>query len=128
MGKDLKDERLKVLGLLQKGLISADEAEKLLSAMDHKDADFKETFVVPSAKKAPFRMLRIYVDSKDGDVVKIQIPIEFAKLLKSGKFNVNLEQNDIDIDSIIDMINQGFVGELVNVESADGDIVKIVVE
>jgi hypothetical protein len=128
MGKDLKDERLKVLGLLQKGLISADEAEKLLSAMDHKDTDFKETFVVQNAKKAPFRMLRIYVDSKEGDVVKIQIPIEFAKLLKSGKFNINLEQNDIDIDSIIDMINQGFVGELVNVESADGDIVKIVVE
>jgi hypothetical protein len=128
MGKDLKDERIKVLGLLQKGLISADEAEKLLSAMDQKDTDFKETFVVPNAKKAPFRMLRIYVDSKEGDVVKIQIPIEFAKLLKSGKFNINLEQNDIDIDSIIDMINQGFVGELVNVESADGDIVKIVVE
>jgi len=128
MGKDLKDERIKVLGLLQKGLISADEAEKLLSAMDQKDTDFKETFVVPNAKKAPFRMLRIYVDSKEGDVVKIQIPIEFAKLLKTGKFNINLEQNDIDIDSIIDMINQGFVGELVNVESADGDIVKIVVE
>jgi hypothetical protein len=79
-------------------------------------------------KKVPFRMLKIFVDSNDGDVIKIQIPIEFAKLLKTGKFNVNLQDADIDIDALIQMINTGVVGELVNVESADGDIVRIVVE
>ncbi len=128
MSKDqLKEERLKVLELLAKGVITSDEAEKLLSAMDKTQEKFVEQMVIPT-KKLPFRMLRIYVDSKDGDVVKIQIPIEFAKLLKTQKFNVNLKENDIDIDAILEMINQGFVGEIVNVESADGDIVKIVVE
>lgn len=128
MSKDqLKEERLKVLELLAKGVITSDEAEKLLSAMDKSQEKFVEQMVIPT-KKLPFRMLRIYVDSKDGDVVKIQIPIEFAKLLKTQKFNVNLKENDIDIDAILEMINQGFVGEIVNVESADGDIVKIVVE
>jgi len=128
MSKDqLKEERLKVLELLAKGVITSDEAEKLLSAMDKTQEKFVEQMVIPT-KKLPFRMLRIYVDSKDGDVVKIQIPIEFAKLLKTQKFNVNLRENDIDIDAILEMINQGFVGEIVNVESADGDIVKIVVE
>ena len=72
-------------------------------------------------------MLKIFVDSNDGDIVKIQIPIEFAKLLKTGKFNVNLQDADIDIDSLIQMINTGVVGEIVNVESADGDVVRIVV-
>jgi hypothetical protein len=128
MGKDqLKEERMKILGLLSSGIITADDAERLLSAMDRPEKSFAEQTVV-TGKKAPFRMLRIYVDSKDGDVVKIQIPIEFAKLLKTGKFNINLEKNDIDIDSILEMINAGSVGELVNIESADGDIVKIVVE
>jgi hypothetical protein len=129
MSKDqLKEERMKILDLLSKGVISADEAEKLLSAMEKPEQPSFNEQVVFQQKKNPFRMLRVYVDSKDGDVVKIQIPIEFAKLLKTGKFNMNLQNSDIDIDAILEMINQGVVGEIVNVESADGDIVKIVVE
>ena len=127
MSKDqLKEGRMKILDLLAKGIIKADEAENLLSAMDRPEVNFAESLI--NAKKPPFRMLRIFVDSKDGDVVKIQIPIEFAKLLKTGKFNVNLQQSDIDIDSLIEMINAGVQGELVNVESADSDSVRIVVE
>jgi hypothetical protein len=127
MSKDqLKEGRMKILDLLAKGIIKADEAENLLSAMEKPEVRFAEQLV--NVKKPPFRMLRIFVDSKDGDVVKIQIPIEFAKLLKTGKFNVNLQQSDIDIDSLLEMINAGVVGELVNVESADGDTVRIIVE
>jgi hypothetical protein len=132
MAKDnLKEERLKILDLLTKGIIKPEDAEKLLAALGANETPVYEAdpvHVVPS-KKAPFRMLRIYVDSADGDKVRIQLPIEFAKLLKSGKFNIDaIEDFDIDIDQLIQMINSGVVGELVNVESADGDIVKIVVE
>ncbi|MDD3841958.1 MAG: hypothetical protein WC088_03420 [Candidatus Izemoplasmatales bacterium] len=127
MAKDqLKEERMKILELLAKGTISAEDAEKLLSAMG--DNEKTEGSVV-LGKKMPFRMLKIYVDSADGDVVKIEIPIEFAKLLKSGKFNIDqLGDMDIDIDDLISMINSGAVGELINVKSADGDVVRIAVE
>lgn len=132
MAKDnLKEERMKILDLLSKGIIKPEDAEKLLAALGVNDSPVYEADpvqVMPS-KKAPFRMLRVYVDSADGDKVRIQLPIEFAKLLKSGKFNIDaIEDFDIDIDALIQMINAGVVGELVNVESADGDIVKIVVE
>lgn len=132
MAKDnLKEERMKILDLLSKGIIKPEDAEKLLAALGAGETPVYEADpvqVMPS-KKAPFRMLRVYVDSADGDKVRIQLPIEFAKLLKSGKFNIDaIEDFDIDIDSLIQMINAGVVGELVNVESADGDIIKIVVE
>jgi len=125
--EQLRDERIKILDLLAKGVITADEAEKLLQAMDKSEPSPQQE-VVFNQKKTPFRMLRIYVDSNDGDKVRIQIPIEFAKLLKTQKFNANLRDNDIDIDALLEMINQGYTGELVNVVSGDGDIVKIVVE
>ena len=129
MSKDnLKEERMKVLDLLSKGIISADEAEKLLSAMDKSDENITAEAVVVNQKKAPFRMLKILVDSEDGDKVRVQIPVEFAKLLKTGKFNVNLSDSDIDIDALLDMINSGVVGEIVTVDSADGDKIRIVVE
>ncbi|HPG42515.1 MAG TPA: hypothetical protein PLJ98_01790 [Acholeplasmataceae bacterium] len=130
MSKDqLKEERMKILDLLAKGIIKADEAEKLLAALESdKEVEVNAVPSFGTGKKAPFRMLKILIDSNDGDVVRIQIPVEFAKLLKTGKFNVNLQDADIDIDSLLQMINTGVMGEIVNVESADGDVVKIVVE
>lgn len=130
MSKDqLKEERMKILDLLAKGIIKADEAEKLLNALEM-GSNLPEPPTPPffGEKKPPFRMLKIFVDSNDGDVVKIQIPVEFAKLLKTGKLNMNLHDADIDIDALLQMINSGVMGEIVNVESADGDVVRIVVE
>ena len=121
---ETKSERMKILELLSKKVISAEEAEKLLSALNEDNNQVQRV-----EKKSQFRMLKILVDSADGDNVNIQIPIEFAKLLKTKKFmNLNSNDFDLDIDELIDMIQTGAYGELVNITSADGDKVKIVVE
>ncbi|XMB73168.1 hypothetical protein RJI07_04440 [Mycoplasmatota bacterium WC30] len=128
MGRnEYKEERMKILELLSKGAISADEAEKLLAAMAaQKD---EQEVIMPVKKKDQFKMLKVQVDSADGDEVRIELPIEFAKLLKNKKLT-HLDENDldIDIDMLIQMVNSGVVGEIVNVKSADGDIVKVIVE
>ncbi|QWC00088.1 hypothetical protein KHQ88_00545 [Mycoplasmatota bacterium] len=122
---ELKEERMKILELLSKKVINAEEAEKLLSSLGVEEED-GPSFI---EKKNQFRMLKIIVNSADGDDVNIQIPIEFAKLLKSNKFgNINTGDIDLDVDELIEMIQAGASGELVNIKSADGDIVKIVVE
>lgn len=124
---DLKAERMKILELLAKNVINADEAEKLLAAISNPEQ--KEEDYPVQNKKNQFRMLKILVDSNDGDEVRIELPIEFAKLLKSKKImKVDTDDFDLDIDELIGMINSGVVGEIVNVKSADGDIVRIVVE
>lgn len=124
MADVLKEERMKILELLKEGKITAEEAEKLLEAL----SDSKNE-KVESNKKNPFKMLKVLIDSEDGDKVRINIPIEFAKLLKNGKFgNVNLDDFEIDVDSIVSMVQSGVNGEIINIESEDGDIVKIIVE
>ncbi|MCD4826592.1 MAG: hypothetical protein K8Q99_02275 [Acholeplasmataceae bacterium] len=128
MSKDqVKEERMKILELLSNKVITADEAEKLLAALGHNEQEVEQEIVV-NKKKAPFKMLKVLVDSNDGDKVRIQIPVEFSKLLKTSKFKSNIGDADIDIDAILEMISQGVDGELVNIESGDGDIVKIIVE
>lgn len=125
MARDnLKDERLQILEMLKNGTIDAKEAEELLTALGHEEVP--ATVFTP--KKGPFKLLKILVNSEDGDVVNIKIPVEFAKLLKNGKFNTQFDDADIDIDAIIDMVSQGMDGELVDIQSADGTTVKIVVE
>lgn len=114
----LKEERMKVLEMLKEGIISVSDAEKLLAAVDGEKI---------TTKKGPFKMLKIEVDSDEGDKVRIQIPVEFARLLKGNKINANLGNYNLDIDSILEMVNTGTVGEIVNVNS-DGDRVVIKVE
>lgn len=114
-----KEERIKILEMLKEGIINVDDAEKLLNAVD------KDELVI--SKNKAFKMLKIEIDSDDGDEVKIQIPIEFAKLLKGNNFNFDLGDHDIDIDALIEMVNAGAFGELVNINSG-GDKVVIKVE
>lgn len=122
--RDLKEERMKILELLAKKVITAEEAEKLLTSLN---IDQETETVV--AKKSQFKLLKVLVNSADGDNVNIQIPIEFARLLKNKKFITNIEGDfDLDIDELLEMIYSGANGELVNIKSSDGDIVKIVVE
>ncbi|HEY8405878.1 MAG TPA: hypothetical protein VIK67_03295 [Acholeplasma sp.] len=126
MSDYLKEERLKILELLQEGKITPQQAESLLSALMEPAAKENKVEV---QKKGPFRMLKICIDSEDGDKVRVNIPVEFAKLLKKGRFgNVNLDDFEIDIDSILEMVQSGLNGEIVSMDSQDGAHVKIIVE
>jgi len=123
----MSDDRLRVLEMIQNKTITAAEGADLLKALDKADDNLK-----PVPQKNAFKMFKIKVLSADGDKVNVQIPIEFAKVaLKSGKGYMKLDQIndlDLDIDAILEMIDKGMLGEIVNVESADGDFVKIVIE
>ncbi|WP_025725363.1 SHOCT-like domain-containing protein [Acholeplasma granularum] len=123
---DLREERLQILELLKEGQITPEEAEKLLSAlMGSKDTEK----VNKNEKKSPFKMLKIIVDSKSGEKVRVNIPVEFARLLKNNKFgNSKLEDYEIDVDAILEMVSQGVLGEIVTVDSEDGDKIRVVVE
>ena len=127
----MKEERMKILELLQNGLISVAEAEELLRTLEPTSS----SRIIQKPEKASVitrRMLRIVIDSSDGDNVNIRIPVEFAKLLKSGKISeklvVNNEHIDIEVDEIIRMAEDGLVGDLVDVESADGEKIRIFIE
>lgn len=129
MSNTYKDERKKILELLQSGTISASEAEALIEALTENEGttNFKQT--TNQTSKDPFRMLRIKVESASGDHVNIKIPVEFAGLLKTNRFgNVKLNEFDIDINAILQMIENGAFGELVSIDTEDGDVIRISIE
>ena len=78
-------------------------------------------------------MLRVVVDSAKGDVVRINVPTSLVKagLNLSNQLKVDgnpIDMKGVDVDMIMAAIEEGATGEIVNIESADGDVVKIFID
>ena len=80
--------------------------------------------------------LRIKVDSAAGDKVRVNLPMTLVKIAMEIGVDVvpnmsgeNAEMmKSIDMEKVVKMVEQGLVGKLVEIESADGDTVEVVVE
>jgi transcriptional regulator with XRE-family HTH domain len=95
----------------------------------------KETQILPieERRNTDDLMFRIRVNSVAGDKVRVNLPIPLVKLavemgMKIPQISGNDALKEIDFGQLLEMIDKGLVGKLVEVESAQGDIVEIVVE
>ena len=78
-------------------------------------------------------MLRIVVDSADGDHVRVNIPMALVQValdmgMEMPQVSGNAALKGIDLAQIMELVRQGAVGNLIEVDSSDGDIVRIYVE
>ena len=95
-----------------------------------------EVKLVPQAQRKSLDelVMRIYVNSADGTRVKVNLPMSLVKVgMEIGvDFAANMNGSEtlkgIDFSKLMDLVQQGAIGKLVEVESGDGDIVEIVVE
>ena len=94
-------------------------------------------FVTPAERKPIEELvLRVKVLSADGDKVRINLPMSLVKLAMEigvdvvpnvGGDNAQMLKS-IDMEKVVKMVEQGLVGKLVEIESANGDLVEVVVE
>ena len=97
----------------------------------------KEAAVAVDPKHVDFGklMLRIRILSNDGDKVNVNLPFALVEIfLKDGKLPISAEGSagdaikSIDFAKLAELVHAGVLGKLVDIESADGDIVEIWVE
>ena len=94
-----------------------------------------ETQFVPAEQRKEINNMffRIKVLSKDGDKVNVNIPLALAKVfVDSGadlpQINGKDVLNNIDFNQLFDLVERGVLGKIIDVQSADGDLVEIWVE
>ena len=122
---------ISLLPLLAKTLgVSVDE---LLSG---KQENAPAVQIVPASERKDINdlMLRIVMKSADNDRLRINIPLPLIKVGIDAGLNMaqvsggNEALKNIDLSKILELVEQGVIGNLMEVESADGDIIQIFVE
>ncbi|MBN2857932.1 MAG: hypothetical protein JXN63_05990 [Candidatus Delongbacteria bacterium] len=135
-------EKKQILEMLQEGKLTAEQAEKLLKALDggsesRPDHKSETAGVTVSSGKPGSRLkgkFKVEVESADGDNVMVTLPLMLAKLALSmmpaekmseiKASGVDLAQIVNNIEDFIDMIDE----DIVNVESANGDRVRVYIQ
>lgn len=128
------EDKKRILKMIEEGKITAEEAIKLLDVLDStekcdgivksevvEDDDF---FDLKNDGKGG-KILFVRVKSDDRSKVKINIPLEFIKIMGGigSMYSNELEKYNIDIEKLMNAIDNGFVGRLVDVESGNDKVV-----
>ena len=126
----IMDEKLRILKMVEDGTVTAEQAADLMAAMN---VDLQSSALAKTSYDK--KMLRIIVDSNDGDKVKVQFPVgAIKKILKAtGKLPIpdkHLEGVDLTaiMEAVSECLDDEIEGDFINVESSDGDIVRIFVD
>lgn len=118
---------------MEEGKIDKEKASELINILQGKD----QPELVTLKKEVPYgnKMLKIRVTSEEGDNVNVNLPINLVKaVLKVG---TNIAEKipeaekyvkDINVDLLIEAIENELDGQIVDITSANGDKVFVVIE
>ena len=117
----MESEKLQILKMVQEGKIRAEEAERLLQALEQKGAS---ALTGTSAK-----WLRIRVQEADKKIVNINLPIALIDVaVNMGlKFASPEQLEGIDVPALMQAIKEGATGKILEVQSEEATV-EIVVE
>lgn len=104
--------------------------DELLSVESVKSVQY-----LPEGEKRDLKQLtlKVIVDSQAGDRVRVNLPMELVRVAleigtKIPQIAGNEHLKNLDFGQIIAMVESGVIGNLVEVDSADGETVRVVVE
>lgn len=136
----MSEERMKILDMLSQGIITANEANELLKSLDEKKIEVNGKTMTEGQylKSAAAKFLYIEAKSHDGDNVNVTIPLSLIKAaVKMGNVQGIIDKSlswssfaneAIDIDLILQCIESGTTGNIVSMDSKEGDSVRIYIE
>ncbi|WP_338448390.1 hypothetical protein R4Z09_19415 [Niallia oryzisoli] len=129
----MNEEITRVLTMVQEGKIDADKGSELIELLKEKE----ETSNKLSEKSTTYldKTLKIRVVSAENDNVTVNLPIKLVKvvLMAGHSIAASIPQSekyvkDIDISLIIEAIENELDGQIVDIKSANGDTVSVIID
>lgn len=123
----MKEEVKRILKMVEEGKIDVDKASELIDALT-KSANEQPIVLSKNLDK----MLKVRVLSATKDTVNVNVPIKFLKAIGNAVNNIKIpgisDEDGIDIKMIMEAIDSGLEGKIVDVKSSNGDIVEVYIE
>ena len=123
----MKEEVKRILKMVEEGKIDVDKASELIDALN-KSASEQPIVLSKNLDK----MLKVRVLSATKDTVNVNVPIKFLKAIGNAVNNIKIpgisDEDGIDIKMIMEAIDSGLEGKIVDVKSSNGDIVEVYIE
>lgn len=123
----MKEEVKRILKMVEEGKIDSEKATELIEALD-KSSSAQQLTVSQNLDK----MLKVRVLSGTNDTVNVNVPVKFLKAIGNAVNNIKIpgvsEQDGIDIKMIMEAIDSGLEGKIVDIKSSNGDIVEVSIE
>jgi hypothetical protein len=134
----MKSEIETVLTMVQEGKMDAEKGSELIQVLKEKEhgTSVRPSNYTPNGPSSYMdKTLKIHVKSAESDNVNVNLPIKLVKVVLAAGHSIaskipQSEQyvKDINIDLIFDAIENELDGQIVDVKSANGDTVSIVIE
>lgn len=127
--EEMDDERMHVLKMLEQGKVNADEAAKLLSALDAPAKPAQP----PVAGRAQWLRIRVTDGATGRARVNVNVPLGVVTAVGrlGTRFGLDrvMEKEGVDLESLIEAVRSGAAGKLVDVTDEEkGEHVEIFVE
>ncbi|AGY76752.1 SHOCT-like domain-containing protein [Clostridium autoethanogenum] len=129
----MNEEILKILKMVEEGKITSDKAQELIEALNDKNTSLDVCSNIPNDADIINKMLKIKVISHDGDNVNVNLPVKFVKTMLKTIGKIPIPENakcmeNLDLNVIAEAIDNGLSGKIVDVKSANGDVVEVSIE
>ncbi len=129
----MKEEIARVLTMVQEGKIDADKASELIQVLKQKEET--DDNLLEKQTKYLDKTLKVRVVSAENDNVTVNLPLKLVKvvLMAGHSIAASIPQSekyvkDIDINLIIEAIENELDGQIVDIKSANGDTVSVIIE
>jgi transcriptional regulator CtsR len=135
----MKEDITRVLKMVEEGKIDVEKASELIDALKASQPEenkiittnFNDNGYNGRSKTGEGTMLRVRVLSAANDTVNVQLPIKFIKgvLAACGKIPIDVNgMESLDTAMLLEAMDSGLTGKIVDVKSANGDIVEVTIE
>ena len=129
----MKEEISRVLTMVQEGKIDADKGSELIQVLKEKEETGHKLLEKPT--KYLDKTLKIRVVSAENDNVTVNLPIKLVKvvLMAGHSIAASIPQSekyvkDVDISLIIEAIENELDGQIIDIKSANGDTVSVIID
>ncbi|WP_338779582.1 hypothetical protein [Metabacillus sp. FJAT-52054] len=129
----MKEEITRVLTMVQEGKIDAGQGAELIQVLKEKEETGSKRF--EKTDKYLDKTLKVRVASTENDNVSVNLPIKLLKAMLVAGHGIasSIPESqkyvkDIDINLLIEAIENELDGQIVDVKSANGDTVSVIIE